>query len=130
MAWPMSSATMIAPQVGMTEVGVVTSSFAMTTANAALTMSSSRKMITRKRLRPFRPMYLPDSVPMLCPRCLPEAHRAPKSCIPAMNTVPMVTHRKAGTHPQITAMAGPTMGAAPATEVKWCPQSTYLLVGT
>jgi hypothetical protein len=37
---------------------------------------------------------------------------------------------KAGTQPQITAIAGPTMGAAPATEVKWWPQSTNLLVGT
>ncbi len=38
--------------------------------------------------------------------------------MPAMNTVPMVTHRNAGSQPQITATAGPTMGAAPATEVK------------
>ena len=59
-----------------------------------------------------------------------EAHSAPRSCIPAKNTVPMVTQRKAGSHPQMTAIAGPTMGAAPATEVKWCPQRTYLFVGT
>lgn len=32
--------------------------------------------------------------------------------------------------PQITATAGPTIGAAPATEVKWWPHSTNLFVGT
>ena len=64
------------------------------------------------------------------PRLRTLAHSAPASWIPAKKTVPSVTHRKAGTHPQITAMAGPTMGAAPATEVKWCPHSTQRLVGT
>ena len=49
--------------------------------------------------------------------------------MPAKNTVPSVTQRKAGPHPQITATAGPTMGAAPATDVKWWPQRTSLLVG-
>ena len=45
-------------------------------------------------------------------------------------TVPRVTQRKAGPQPQITATAGPTIGEAPATEVKWWPHSTNLLVGT
>ena len=44
--------------------------------------------------------------------------------------VPNVTHKTAGTHPQYTAIAGPTIGAAPATDVKWCPHRTYLFVGT
>jgi hypothetical protein len=34
-----------------------------------------------------------------------------------MKTVPNVTHRSAGSQPQITASAGPTIGAAPAIEV-------------
>ena len=51
----MSKATTIAPHVGMTAVGVLLSRLAMTTAKAALTMSSSRKMTTRKRLRPRAP---------------------------------------------------------------------------
>ncbi len=50
--------------------------------------------------------------------------------MPAKKTVPRVTHRNAGSHPQMTATAGPTMGAAPATEVKWWPHSTNLFVGT
>ena len=64
------------------------------------------------------------------PRLRTEAQSAPRSCIPAKNTVPMVTHRNAGSQPQMTAMAGPTMGAAPATDVKWWPHRTYLFVGT
>jgi hypothetical protein len=34
-----------------------------------------------------------------------------------MKTVPTTTHRSAGSQPQMTAMAGPTIGAAPAIEV-------------
>ncbi|MDH5831888.1 hypothetical protein QFW80_15305 [Luteimonas sp. M1R5S18] len=69
---------------------------------------------------------MPIDLPLL--RTL--AQSAPKSCTPAKNTVPSVTHRNAGAQPQITAIAGPTIGAAPATEVKWWPQSTKRLVGT
>ena len=58
-----------------------------------------------------------------------EAHRVPKSCIPAKKTVPKVTQSNAGSQPQITAIAGPTMGAAPATEVKWWPHRMNLFVG-
>ena len=56
MAWPMSRATTIAPQVGITAVGVETRRLEITTAKAALTMSSSRKMTIRNRFRPCRPM--------------------------------------------------------------------------
>ncbi len=50
--------------------------------------------------------------------------------MPAKKTVPNVTHSRAGSQPQMTAIAGPTMGAAPATEVKWWPHRMYLFVGT
>ena len=43
---------------------------------------------------------------------------APKSWTPAKKIVPSVTQRTAGTQPQYTAIAGPTIGAAPATDVK------------
>ena len=46
----------MAPQAGMTALGVEISRFLMTTAKAATTMSSSRKITTRKRLRPRAPM--------------------------------------------------------------------------
>ncbi len=54
----------------------------------------------------------------------------PKSCTAPAKIVPTTTHRNAGSHPQMTAIAGPTIGAAPATDVKWCPNSTCRLVGT
>ncbi len=116
--------------MGITADGVETSSPEITTAKTVLTMSSSRKITTRNSRLPRRPMYFAASVPMDWPRLRVEAHRAPRSCMPAKNTVPRVTQRKAGPQPQITATAGPTIGEAPATEVKWWPHSTNLLVGT
>ena len=55
--------------------------------------------------------------------------RAKKSWTQPSRTAPSTTQITAGTQPQITASAGPTMGAAPAMEAKWWPNSTYLLVG-
>ena len=46
----------MAPQTGMTAPGVLMSRFLMTTAKAAITMSSTRKMTTRNRLAPRLPM--------------------------------------------------------------------------
>jgi len=40
-----------------------------------------------------------------------------------MKTVPISTQASAGPQPQIIAIAGPIMGAAPATDVKWCPRA-------
>ena len=57
------------------------------------------------------------------------AHTAPKSWTPAKNIVPTMTQRKAGSQPQMTAIPGPMIGAAPATAVKWCPQRTTRFVG-
>ena len=61
--------------------------------------------------------------------CRVEIQRVPKSCTAPAKIVPSTTHRNAGNHPQMTAIAGPTMGAAPATEVKWWPKRTLRLVG-
>ena len=44
--------------------------------------------------------------------------RAPKSCTAPINIVPKTTQSSAGSHPQYAAMHGPTIGAAPAIEVK------------
>ena len=130
MHWPMMKATTSAPQTGSTDDGVLIIICAMTTPNTALTISSSRKITTMNRLR-VRPLTTrPAMAPIDRPRLRTLAHTADMSCTPAMKMVPHTTQTKAGSQPQMTAMAGPTMGAAPATEVKWCPQSTYLLVGT
>ena len=47
-----------------------------------------------------------------------------------MKTVPRQTQMSAGTQPQMTAIEGPTIGAAPAIEAKWWPHSTCRFVGT
>src|SRR5690606_13111776 len=103
---------------------------AITTANTALTISSNRKMTIMKILRARLPTTSPVSEPTERALLRMLAQIAPASCTPAKNMVPNTTQAKAGAQPQMTAMAGPTMGAAPATEVKGWPQSTYLLAGT
>jgi len=109
---------------------VDTSRLEITAAKAPLTISRTRKITTRNRLRPREPISRPLSMPTDWPLLRALAQSAPKSCTPAKKIVPSTTQRNAGTQPQITAIAGPTIGAAPATEVKWWPQSTNLLVGT
>ena len=104
-------------------------SLAMATAKTALTISSRKKITSRKSTRARGWMISPARVPIDRPLWRTEAQSVPKSWTPAMKTVPSKTQISAGSHPQITAMAGPMMGAAPATEVKWCPHSTYRLVG-
>jgi hypothetical protein len=59
-----------------------------------------------------------------------EMISAPKSWTAPMTMLPTNTHNNAGTHPQMMAMAGPTMGPVPAIEVKWWPKMTSFLVGT
>ena len=54
----------------------------------------------------------------------------PKSCTAPMKMEPMRTHRRAGSQPQMMAMAGPTMGPVPAMEVKWWTKRTERRVGT
>ena len=50
------------------------------------------------------------------PRARMEMTSAPKSCTAPMKRVPRTTHSIAGTHPQITAIAGPNIGESPAIE--------------
>src|SRR5690554_739668 len=119
MAWPITIATAIAPQTGTTEPGLLISRFAITTPNTALTINKTRKITIINSERARLPTTSPDSAPMDLALLRALAHTAPISWTPAKNTVPNATHNKAGNQPQITAMAGPTIGAAPATEVKW-----------
>src|SRR5690554_202095 len=113
----MINATTIAIQAGKTEPGVPTNPWAMMTANTALTISSSRKTTTRKRERVRAPITFSDNAPIDFPLLRVLAHKAPISWTPAKKIVPTVTQTRAGAHPQYTAIAGPTMGDAPATEV-------------
>ena len=50
------------------------------------------------------------------PRLRIDTTSAPKSWTAPMNSVPNTTHSIPGSQPQITAMAGPSMGASPAIE--------------
>ena len=55
---------------------------------------------------------------------------APKSWTAPMKTVPSTIHKNTGSQPQHIAIHGPSIGARPAIEVKWCPKRICLLVGT
>ncbi len=74
-------------------------------------------MITRKSVRARGPMISAVMSPIERPRWRRLITRAEKSWTAPMKTVPRATHRSAGSQPQMTAMAGPTIGAAPAIEV-------------
>src|SRR5690554_5359336 len=111
-------ATTIAPQTGTTEPGLLINRLAITTPNTALTISNTRKITIMNSERARLPTTSPDSAPMDLALLRTLAHTAPMSCTPAKNTVPIDTQSRAGSQPQMTAMAGPTIGAAPATEVK------------
>ena len=59
----------------------------------------------------------PAMSPIDRPRLRRLMTRAEKSCTAPMQMVPIVTQSSAGSQPQMTARAGPTIGAAPAIEV-------------
>ena len=103
----------MALQAGITLLGVATNALEMATAKTALTITSSRKMTIMSRIRARGPTTSPVSAPREVPRFRTLAQMAPKSCTPAKNTVPATTQMNAGSQPQMMAMAGPMMGAAP-----------------
>ncbi len=127
---PMKMASGISTKIGMTAPGLATSRLPITTANTAFTKVSRKKMISRNRVRARTLMTSWAIVPMFLALCRTETASEPKSCTPAAKMVPSTIQASAGPQPQKTAMAGPTIGAAPATEVKWWPNTTCLLVGT
>ena len=47
---------------------------------------------------------------------------APKSCTAPTKMPPSTTHSIAGSQPQMTAMAGPSMGDSPVIEAYWWPK--------
>ena len=66
-------------------------------------------------------------------RHLPERHAtrarmdttsAPKSCTAPTKMAPTTTHNIAGSQPQMTAMAGPSIGDSPVIDAYWWPNST------
>ena len=72
----------------------------------------------KKRVRTRGLITVPATSPIERPRCRALMTSAEKSCAAPMKTVPTQTQTSAGNQPQMTAMAGPTMGAAPAIDAK------------
>ncbi len=89
----------------------------MMNAKTASTIQIRNEMISRKSVRTRGPITLPATSPIERPRLRRLITSAAKSWTAPMKTVPSATQRSAGSQPQITAMAGPTMGAAPAIDV-------------
>ena len=102
----------------------------MMNANTASTIQIRIEMMTRNAVLARGLTTDPAICPIDPPRWRRLMTSAEKSCTAPMKIVPTTTQISAGNHPQITAMAGPTIGAAPAIDVKWCPQSTAFDVGT
>ena len=120
----------IAAQAGITLLGVARNASEIATANTALTMTSSRKMMIMNNPRARWLTTSPEKAPTERALFRTVAQMAPKSWTPAKNIVPTMTQMSAGNQPQIMAMPGPIIGAAPATAVKWWPQRTIRFVGT
>ena len=57
---------------------------------------------------------LSHSAPMDWPRWRTDSTSAEKSCTQPISTAPSTTQASAGPQPQITATAGPSIGARPA----------------
>jgi len=74
-------------------------------------------------------MYFPAMSAIDFPRLRIERISTPKSWTAPINMLPKNIQIMAGTHPQITAIAGPTIGPVPAIEAKWCPKIISFFVG-
>ena len=81
-----------------------------------MTKQIKNRMISKKIPLARRPIRSSATLPMLIPRWRIEMTSAPKSCTAPMKSVPRTTQSMPGSQPQITAMAGPSIGAKPAIE--------------
>jgi hypothetical protein len=89
----------------------------MMNANTASTIQISSEMMSRKSVRTRGEIMRPAISPMEWPRWRKLMTSAAKSWTAPIITVPSATQTSAGSQPQITAIAGPTIGAAPAIDV-------------
>ncbi len=72
-----------------------------------------KKMIRWNSVLARGPMMPSVTLPIDMPRARMLTTSAEKSCTQPTNTAPRTTHSIAGTQPQITATAGPSIGASP-----------------
>ena len=126
----MATAMGIWTRQGKMAAGYSLKTLAMTRPKMARTMVSERIRISRKRSLALGLITRPAMSPTVRPRLRRLTTRAPRSWTAPMKMDPRTTHSRAGSQPQRMAMAGPTMGPVPAMEVKWCPKTTPLPVGT
>src|SRR5699024_5583803 len=115
---------------GKTLAGNEINKLAIIQANTAFTISTRIKIMNKNNILARCPISLLASDPIDCPLLRTEMTNVPKSWTPAANTVPNTTHRTAGNRPQETAIAGPTMGAGPATDEKSYNDKANVYVGT
>src|SRR5699024_11479802 len=116
--YPIHTASGIWMNTGSTLDGYVINKFATTQEKTAFTISTKIKIMNKNNIFARCPDNLSPKVPIACPLFRTDSTMVPKSCTPAAKMVPKTTHKNAGSQPQYTAIAGPSIGAAPATEVK------------
>ncbi len=83
---------------------------AMTRPKMAITIQSSSSTIRKKMVLVRGLMYLADTSEIDLPWFRSDMTKDPKSCTAPMTMVPTNTQIRAGTQPQMMAIAGPTMG--------------------
>ena len=90
----------------------------MTNTKTPMASAIPKKISARNRNLARGPMTPSATLPIDSPRARMDTTRAPKSCTQPMKTAPKTTQSMAGTQPQMTATAGPSMGASPVIEAK------------
>ncbi len=90
----------------------------MTSPKIASTMVRAMNRMSRNSTRTRGLSSRPAISPTVWPRFRSDTTSAPKSCTAPTKIEPKSTHSSAGSQPQITAMAGPTIGPVPAIDVK------------
>ncbi len=127
---PMHTARGIWTRQGKIAEGNIRKTAAITSPKIASTMVRPMKSTIMNSRRTRRLSSRPATSPMVWPLLRRLTSRLPKSCTAPMKIEPNTTQTRAGSQPQSTPMAGPTMGPVPAMEVKWWPNTTLRRVGT
>ena len=132
MARPAPAASTARAPLGRTASGwnAGDSSVAVTWTNTPIARAIRKKMSRCISVFARRPISRSMAAPIDRPRARIETASAPKSCTAPTKIAPSTTHAIAGSQPQMTAIAGPSIGDSPVIEANWCPNSTYRFAGT
>ena len=102
----------------------------MTSTNTPIASATPKKMIRWKSVRPLGPRTPFATSATERPFERTDTTSAEKSCTHPTRIAPSTTHASAGPQPQMTATAGPSIGARPVIDAKWCPKSIAGRLGT